>query len=80
MDKYRLVTRKPRDILFEDDGRAYFIYKAEKRYMDDIIRTHDNPWINAIFPPYIHGILTFNTIGKNLYVQIVGDQIRVWEK
>lgn len=82
MGRYTLVTRrKPKRLHYDNDGRAYFIYHTEKFYMDEIMRTHNNPWIEDRFPDYIHGMMTYNLFGTNLYIQIVdnGEAVRIWE-
>ena len=52
----------------------------KRYYLDDFMRTHDNPWIVSDFPDYIHGIESDNYY-RPIYIEIIdGAAVNVYEE
>lgn len=77
---YKLKTRNPRKILYDKEGEPYIVYRCKNYYLNEVMRVHNNPWIQDVFPEYIHGLMTYNAYGSNLYIQIKNEEVYVWEK
>lgn len=59
-----------------------FWFRNRRHYLDDYVRTHNNPWIGcAEFPDYIHGMES-EVYVKPLFIEIVdnGDAVNVYEE
>lgn len=59
-----------------------FWFRNRRHYLDDYVRTHNNPWIGcAEFPEYIHGMESEAYV-KPLFIEIVdnGDAVNVYEE
>lgn len=58
----------------EKDFQASFWFDNKRYYLDDFIRTHDNPWCAGCdFPEYIHGYESDN-YWNPLYIELIGDE------
>ncbi len=65
---------------YDDDGRAFFIFRTDRVYMDEITRVHHNPWIGGNFPKFIHGHMELVYPGK-YYIELLGDSaVNVYER
>ena len=68
----------------DDEERDYvpaFWFNDKKYFLDDFLRTHNNPWIGGEFPEYIHGVEA-NEYYKPLYIEIIdgGDAVNIYKE
>ena len=80
---FQKMNRRPLKIYFSEtgDGKSYFRYKGSCFYLDDIVRTHDNPWTGDMhLPDYIHGFDTSHSYA--LFVELLpdGESVNVYEE
>lgn len=64
------------------DFTPSFWFGNRRHYLDDYIRTHNNPWIGTPdFPEYIHG-MEADVYVKPLFIEILdsGDAVNVYEE
>ena len=54
-----------------------FEYEGRRYYLNDFIRVHGNPWIDDIFPDYIHGMES-DCYPSGIYVEVIGDAVNVY--
>lgn len=64
------------------DFTPSFWYGNERHYLDDFVRTHDNPWVGGDWgwPDHIHGYEADNYYNP-LFIEVVdgGDAVNVYE-
>lgn len=57
----------------KSEPKAYFVFHNKRYYMDEAIRTHENPWATGKYPDYIHGYITDWYGFRNLYIEVCAD-------
>ena len=61
------------------DFEPSFWVNNRRYYLNDFLRTHNNPWIGGDFPEYIHGVETENYYNP-IYIELIGsDAVNVYE-
>ena len=85
MNTYIKLNGEPINIEYmekEPDGDLIpaFIYQNGIYYLDDFVRTHNNPWIYDDFPENIHGMDSINHYNP-IFIEIIdGEQVNVYEE
>lgn len=78
MVEYSKLNKEPIEVMYASRDNSEelvpsFIWKGQPYFLDECIRTHNNPWCaGADFPSHIHGY--FMDMGYPLYVELVGDK------
>lgn len=64
----------------EKDFTPSFWHDNGRYYLDDFLRTHNNPWIFGDYPEYIHGVEA-NSYYHPLFIEVSdsGEAVRVYE-
>ena len=66
------VNKRPLSVKTNKKG-MYFIFKKVRYYLDDFIRTHNNPWLADIYPDNIIAVNTsnYNSYCDPLFIEII---------
>ena len=54
------------------DFQPSFWYDNHRFYLDNFIRTHNNPWMSGDFPEYIHGVEA-DEYYNPLFIELISD-------
>lgn len=61
------------------DFEPSFWVNNRRYYLNDFLRTHNNPWIGGDFPEYIHGVKA-DAYYHPIYIELIGsDAVNVYE-
>ena len=65
----------------ENDLKPSFWFNNKRNFLENFIRTHNNPWVGGEWPEYIHGYES-DVYYKPLFTELVGgDQaVNVYEE
>ena len=80
MDKFIKLNDEPIEIEYvedehqeERDFTPSFWFNNRRYYLDDFMRTHNNPWIADTYPENIHGYES-DEYYNPLYIELIGDE------
>ena len=70
MYKYKKICERT---LYYGEQGYFFRYLGIDILLEDVVRTHNNPWMNEnVYPSYIHGIYYFGFY--NIGIEIKDDE------
>ena len=62
-----------------NDFKPSFWWNNRRYFMENFIRTHNNPWVISDFPEFIHAY-EGNEYYRPLFIEIIGDsEVNIWE-
>lgn len=64
-----------------NDYKPSFWYWGRRYFLEDFIRTHNNPWLGCSeFPEYIHGVQA-DVYFRPIFIELIGDEfVNVYEE
>lgn len=90
MTEYKKINDEPIEIEHVEDEHdeerdfvpSFWLAAAgynRRYYIDDFMRTHNNPWIYDEYPEHIHGVQT-DEYYRPLYIELISDvAVNVYE-
>lgn len=60
-----------------DVPNPYFIYKGKRYHLSDFIPTHNNPWVEDVYPEYIHGYYV-HEYWNPMFIHENGNAVKVY--
>ena len=64
----------------KNDFKPSFWFNNKRYFIDDFVRVHNNPWINDIFPEFIHAMEQDNYFHP-LFIELIDDEtLNIYEE
>ena len=76
MKFHKIGTRTLRE---DQEGNTFFFINSMKIHISDFIRCHNNPWVDDVYPEYIHAISTDFQLPYAISLDTWGETVKVYE-
>ena len=86
MVEYVRVNEEPIEIEYvldeheeENDFKPSFWWNNRRYFLENFIRTHNNPWVSGEWPDYIHGYEA-ESYWNPVFIELIGDEaVNIYE-
>ena len=86
MAEYIKVNEEPIEIEYvpdeheeENDFKPSFWWNNRRYFLENFIRTHNNPWVGGEWPDYIHGYEA-ESYWNPVFIELIGDEaVNIYE-